>query len=85
MSKLVVPRNIQEALGDPNWRLAVFEEMNALKKNDTWEMVKLLKEKKVVGCKWVFIIKSKVYGSVEKYKAHLVAEGFTQTYGIDYQ
>ena len=80
-----MPRNIQEALGDPNWRLAVFEEMNALKKNDTWEMVELPKGKKVVGCKWVFSIKSKADGSVERYKARLVAKGFTQTYGIDYQ
>ncbi|RVW45622.1 Retrovirus-related Pol polyprotein from transposon RE1 [Vitis vinifera] len=37
ISKLVVPRNIQEALDEPSWKLAVFEEMNALKKNGTWE------------------------------------------------
>ena len=85
ISKLVVPRNIQKALGDPNWRLAVFKEMNTLKKNDTWEMVELPKEKNVVGCKWVFTIKSKTDGRVERYKARLVAKGFTQTYGIDYQ
>ncbi|WKA11488.1 hypothetical protein VitviT2T_028982 [Vitis vinifera] len=59
--------------------------MNALKKNGTWEVVDLLREKKVVGCKWVFTIKSKANGSVERYKAKLVAKGFTQTYGIDYQ
>ena len=66
ISKLVVPRNIQEALGDPNWRLAVFEEMNALKKNDTWEMVELPNGKKVMGYKWVFTIKSKADGSVDR-------------------
>ena len=85
ISKLVMPRNSQEALGDPNWRLVVFEEMNALKKNDTWEIVELPKGKKVVECKWVFTIKSKANGSVERYKVRLVAKGFTQTYGIDYQ
>ncbi|RVX10349.1 Retrovirus-related Pol polyprotein from transposon RE1 [Vitis vinifera] len=85
ISKLVVPRNIQEALDEPSWKLAVFEEMNALKKNDTWEVVDLPREKKVVGCKWVFTIKSKADGSVERYKTRLVAKGFTQTYGIDYQ
>ena len=81
----MVPRNIQEALDEPSWKLAVFEEMNALKKNGTWEVVDLPREKKVVGCKWVFTIKSKADGSVERYKARLVAKGFTQTYGIDYQ
>jgi len=65
--------------------LAVFEEMNALRKNGTWEIVELPRGKKVVGCKWVFTIKSKVDRSVERYKARLVAKGFTQTYGIDYQ
>ena len=51
ISNLVVPRNIQEALDELIWKLAVFEEMNALKKNGTWEVVDLPKEKKVVGCK----------------------------------
>ena len=46
ISKLVVPRNIQETLDEPSWKLVVFEEMNALKKNDTWEVVDLPKEKK---------------------------------------
>ena len=59
--------------------------MNALKKNGTWEVVDLPMEKKVVGCKWMFTIKSKADGSVERYKARPVAKGFTQTYGIDYQ
>lgn len=59
--------------------------MNALKKNGTWEIVELPREKKIVGCKWVFTIKSKADGNVERYKARLVAKGFTQTYGIDYQ
>ncbi|RVW16062.1 Retrovirus-related Pol polyprotein from transposon RE1 [Vitis vinifera] len=94
ISKLVVPRNIQEALDEPSWKLAVFEEMNALKKNGTWEVVDLPREKKVVGCKWVFTIKSKADGSVERYKARLVAKdleeevfmspppGFEESFGV---
>lgn len=80
-----MPRNIQEALDDPNWKVAVLEEMNALRKNNTWEIVDLPRDKKIVGCKWVFSVKYKADGSIERYKARLVAKGFTQTYGIDYQ
>ena len=80
-----MPRNIEEALDDPNWNLAVLEELNALKKTGTWELVDLPRDKKQVGCKWVFTIKCKADGSVERYKARLVAKGFTQTYGVDYQ
>jgi hypothetical protein len=82
---VVVPRNIQEALDDPNWKLSVLEEMNALRKNGTWELVDLPRDKKTVGCKWVFSVKYKADGSIERYKARLVAKGFTQTYGMDYQ
>ena len=59
--------------------------MNALLKNRTWEIIDLPKEKKTMGCKWVFTIKCKPDGSIERYKTMLVAKGFTQTYGIDYQ
>ena len=82
---LFIPRTIQEALGHSKWRLVVQEEMNALLKNRTWEIVDLPKEKKTMGCKWVFTIKCKPDGSIERYKTMLVAKGFTQTYGIDYQ
>lgn len=61
------------------------EEMNALRKSGTWEIVNLPKVKKTVGCKWVFTVKCKTDGSIEGYKARLVAMGFTQTYMIDYQ
>ena len=85
MTKTEVPKNISEALSVPKWRMAVQEEMNALKKNGTWEIVKLSEGKKIVGCKWVFIMKFNADGSTNRYKARLVAKGFTQTYGVDYQ
>ena len=62
---MLVPRNIQEALDDPNWKVAVMEEMNALKRSSTWVLVDLHKEKRTVGCKWVFIVKCKADGSIE--------------------
>uniref|UniRef100_A0A2N9I543 Retrovirus-related Pol polyprotein from transposon RE1 n=1 Tax=Fagus sylvatica TaxID=28930 RepID=A0A2N9I543_FAGSY len=66
---------IPEALDDPNWKLAVLEEMNALRKNGTWELVDLPRDKKIVGCKWVFSVKYRVDGSIVRYKARLVAKG----------
>ena len=76
---------IQEALENLDWKSAVLEEMNALRKNRTWELVDLPREKKIVGYKWVFTIKCRANESVERYKARLVAKGYTQTHGIDYQ
>ena len=59
--------------------------MNALRKNGMWELVDLPRDKKTIGCKSVFSVKYKADGSIERYKVRLVAIGFTQTYGIDYQ
>ena len=61
------------------------EELQALEKIDTWDLVDLPLCKIVVGCKWIYKIKTKSNGSFEHYKALLVAKGFTQEYGIDYE
>ena len=52
--------------------------------NGTWEVVDLLDGKKPVGCWWIFTIKYKADGGIERYKAQLVAKGYSQIYGIDY-
>ena len=62
----------------------MLEEMRALEKNRTWELVNLPQGKQLVGCKWVFTIKHTPEGKVERYKACLVEKRYTQTYGIDY-
>ena len=80
-----IPSHFQEALEDPKWKFAMVEEMKALQKNSTWEMVELPMGKKIIGCKWVFLMKYKSDGTIDGYKARLVAKGYTQTYGIDYQ
>ena len=61
------------------------KELNVFHKNHTWDMVDLAPGQFVVGCRWVYKIKTKADGSVERYKAYLVAKGFTQEYGIDYE
>nr|CAN78328.1 hypothetical protein VITISV_034971 [Vitis vinifera] len=80
-----IPRDIHEALQHPNWKAAVHEEIKALEKNGTWELTKLPLGKSTVGCKWIFNVKYKVDGNIDIYKAGLVAKGFMQTYGVDYQ
>jgi hypothetical protein len=61
------------------------EEMASLYANATWESVASPKDKKVIGCKWVYKVKHNANGFVNRYKARLVAKGYAQIYGIDYE
>ena len=67
-----------------NWMTAIKEEMKSVQENDVWDLVELPKDRKAVGSKWVFKVKTAADGSIERYKAHLVAQGFPQKYGLDY-
>jgi Reverse transcriptase (RNA-dependent DNA polymerase) len=62
----------------------MLEESRALGKNNTWEFVSLPPDKKVIGCKWVFVVKQNSEGKVKRDKARLVAKGYSQTYEIDF-
>ena len=79
-----IPKTIQEALKDTEWRKAVKAEIDALERNNTWKITELPHGKKPVGCRWLFTIKYNADGSIERLKARLVAKGLTQSYGIDY-
>ncbi len=81
------PQTVEEALNGEDakkWEIAMQEEYDFLVVNNTWSLVPLPKGRKPISCKWVFKIKHGVNGEVERYKARLVARGFTQTFGVDY-
>ena len=58
--------------------------MSALSENATWSLVTRPLGRTIVGCRWVYTVKYLSDGSIERLKAHLVAKGYTQTYGVDY-
>ncbi|VFQ88509.1 unnamed protein product [Cuscuta campestris] len=67
------------------WLAAMREEMESLSENQTWELVTRPKERKIVTCKWLFKKKEgTIPGEGVRYKARLVARGFTQKEGVDY-
>jgi len=59
-------------------------EMATLEKAGTWCTIQRPYNKNIVGSKWVFHIKCKADGSIDKYKVRLIAHGFTQIYGVDF-
>ena len=81
------PKSIEEATDCPErsqWEKAMEAEMQSLKENNVWDLVELPKGKKAIGSKWVYKVKTGADGLMERYKARLVAQGFSQKYGDDY-
>ncbi|GKV46862.1 hypothetical protein SLEP1_g53824 [Rubroshorea leprosula] len=85
ITSLHEPQSYQEASSNPLWQQTMQDELQALENTRTWDLVDLPVEESLIGCKWVYKIKTRFHGSVERYKARLVAKCFTQEYGIDYK
>ena len=82
------PKSYKEAMNGQNstlWKTATDVEMNSVLKNKTWDLVDLPAGKTAIGSKWVFKTKMNADGSINKHKARLVAQGFAQQHGIDYE
>ena len=60
------------------------QEVNALKKNNTWTLVERPTDHPVIGCKWVYKIKRDDSGKIKRFKSRLVARGFNQKFGVNY-
>ncbi|MDV3146689.1 MAG: reverse transcriptase domain-containing protein, partial [Sweet potato little leaf phytoplasma] len=81
---LTEPTCFKDAVKYAEWRDAMDKEYQALVENNTWTLVPPSSSLTVVSCKWVYRLKLQPDGSIERYKARLVARGFDQTHGIDY-
>ena len=77
-------REVQSRSDWPHWKDAMDQEIKLLQQAGTWETVLRPLDKNIVGCKWVYRLKRKADGTTDKYKARLVAWGFSQIYGVDY-
>ncbi|KAG5562829.1 hypothetical protein RHGRI_005526 [Rhododendron griersonianum] len=81
---LVEPKNIKEALIDECWVDAMHEELNQFERNNVWELVPRPPHTNIIGTKWIFKNKTNEQGTVVRNKARLVAQGYTQVEGIDF-
>jgi hypothetical protein len=79
----IEPYRIEDALRDPNWVVAMQEELNNFMRNEVWHLVPRPSQN-VVGTKWVFRNKQNEHGVVTRNKARLVAKGYSQVEGLDF-
>lgn len=80
----IAPRSHKLALSDPAWYKTMEVEDMALKQKATWKLIPPSADQKLISNKWVFRVKTKADGSLDKLKARLVARGFEQLAGVDY-
>jgi hypothetical protein len=84
VTALSKPASYCDAILHPEWQHAMAEEIAALERIDTWDLVPCPSCVRSITCKWVYKVKTRSDGSRERYKAHLVAHGFQQEQGRDY-
>ncbi|KAK8681104.1 hypothetical protein V6N13_053511 [Hibiscus sabdariffa] len=80
----IEPKNIKEALNDDYWILAMQEELNQFDRSNVWTLVERPNDKSTIGTKWVFRNKLDDSGNIVRNKARLVAQGYAQEEGIDF-
>jgi transposase InsO family protein len=81
------PKTLKEALESPQselWKEAMKEELDSIDENETWTLTNLPPGRKAIGSKWVFKIKLDENGKIIRRKARLVAQGFSQKFGVDF-
>lgn len=86
--EIMEPQSFDEAKNSPHakeWMAAMQQEHQSLIDNKTWELVELPADRKAIGCKWIFKVKYRADGEIERFKSRLVARGFSQQPGVDYE
>jgi hypothetical protein len=78
------PKKFDEALQDEGWVSAMHDELHQFTRNDVWTLVPLPAEQNIIGTKWIFKNKTDEHGTVVRNKARIVAQGYTQIEGVDF-
>lgn len=81
------PNTYEEAMSSTNstyWIKGMQDEYDSLLNAGTWTLVNKPMDKEVIGCKWIYKVKTNAQGHIVRYKARLVAQGYAQEYGVDY-
>ncbi|GKB96833.1 retrovirus-related pol polyprotein from transposon TNT 1-94 [Tanacetum coccineum] len=82
---LVEPKNFKQAMTKPSWIDAMQEEIHEFERLQVWELVPCLDKVMLIKLKWIYKVKTDEFGGVLKNKARLVAQGFRQEEGIDFE
>ena len=80
----IEPKNVSDALNDSNWIVAMQDELNQFTRNDVWFIVPKTDDMNIIGTKWVFRNKMDENGNIVRNKVRLVAKGYNQEEGIDF-
>jgi hypothetical protein len=73
-----------EEEGDSAWRVAIQQEMDTVEQSKSWELANLPVDQRIITLKWVFKLKKNESSVVVKHKAQLLARGFIQEEGVDF-
>ena len=79
------PKNITEVKQDESWMMAMEEEPNQFERNKVWTLFSKPSDHSIIGTKWFFRNKKDENGVIVRNKARLVAQGYNQEQGIDYE
>ncbi|WVZ82883.1 hypothetical protein U9M48_030091 [Paspalum notatum var. saurae] len=79
------PASVEEAKASKEWHMAMLEEMGSIEENKTWSLVDLPRRHRAIGLKWVCKLKRDEHGEIVKHKARLIAKGYVQRQGVDFE